>query len=222
MHGVLLDIDGTLVLSNDAHAAAWVEAFAHYNYSIKFDDVRKLIGMGGDKVIPKLVPELMAAEGHGKEISKFRSQLFLDKYAPHLKAAPGSRDLVKMLQANGVQLVVATSAKQAELQTLLKAAQVDDLLTQTTTSDDADNSKPDPDIVHAALQKLKVPAEHTLMLGDTPYDIEAAARAGVGLIALRCGGWSDSDLKGAIAIYNDPADVVAHYDETLLAHKIDN
>ncbi len=207
----MLDIDGTLVLSNDAHAEAWVEAFAHYGYKITFVDARQLVGMGGDKLIPKLVPQLNVDTNPGREVSNFRSQLFLKKYAPTLKPAPGSRALVQKLIQEGVKLVVATSAKQKELDHLLRAAGVDDLLTQTTTSDDADNSKPDPDIVHAALDKLGISAEYTIMLGDTPYDIEAAAGAGVGLIAVRCGGWSDQDLKDALAIYDDPADLLANY-----------
>lgn len=218
MYGVLLDIDGTLVLSNDAHAEAWVEAFAQYGYTIKFTAVRALIGMGGDKVIPTLVPDLNAESGTGAAISTYRSRLFLDKYAPHLQAAAGSRELIQKLRQEAVKLVIATSAKNDELNVLLKAARVEDLLTIATTSDDADKSKPDPDIVHAALQKLEIPAEHTHMIGDTPYDIEAAARAGVGLIALRCGGWKDHDLQGALAIYDDPADLLEHYDDSPLRH----
>lgn len=214
--GVLLDIDGTLLLSNDAHANSWVEAFDYYSYSVKFEHVRCLVGMGSDKLIPQLIPELSAESGTGAQINEYQSQLFLSKYAPSLQPAPGSRELVQQLLKFNLKLLIATSAKQQELSTLLKAAQVDDLLTEATTSDDAENSKPDPDIVHAALKKIGLPPEQVIMIGDTPYDIEAAGRAGVQVIALRCGGWADVDLGGAIAIYDDPADLLVHYSSSPL------
>lgn len=212
MKGILLDIDGTLVLSNDAHAEAWVRAFEHFGYTVDFERVRPLIGMGGDKLMPELIPKLGTDTDKASEISKFRSELFLTEYAPSLKPTPGSRLLVQKLQSLNLKLLIATSAKAEELNVLLKAAETDDLLKQATTSDDADSSKPDPDIVHAALKKIGLPPEQVIMIGDTPYDIEAAGRAGVQLIALRCGGWEDKDLTGAVAIYNDPADLLVNFD----------
>ena len=208
MKGILLDIDGTLVMSNDAHAEAWVRAFEHFGFKAAFNAVRPLIGMGGDKLMPEIVPELKSDTDKAAEISKYRSRLFLDEYAAKLVPAPGSRALVQKLKSQGFKLLVATSAKAEELNVLLKAAEVNDLLQQATTSDDADNSKPDPDIVHAALEKIGLPPTEVIMIGDTPYDIEAAGRAGVQLIALRCGGWEDKDLTGALAIYDSPADLL--------------
>lgn len=200
-------MDGTLVLSNDAHAQSWVEAFAKHGYSITFNDVRWLIGMGGDKLIPKLAPGLTKDAGVGKQISEYRSKLFKEKYANNLQSAPGSRELVQKLQAGGFKLLVASSANAAELNTLLKAAKIDDLLKEATTSDDAERSKPEPDIIHAALDKIGLPSTEVVMIGDTPYDIEAAAQAGVGVLAVRCGGWKDEELSGAIRVYDDPADI---------------
>jgi HAD superfamily hydrolase (TIGR01509 family) len=211
IRGFLLDIDGTLVLSNDAHAHAWLDAFAEFGYSVAFDEVRHLIGMGGDKLISTLQPELNDHEGVGKQITEARSKIFLKKYASELKPAPGSRELIQALLARDLKLIAASSSKQDELDVLLKAAEVDDLLTEATTSDDADNSKPDPDIVEVALDQLGLSADEALMLGDTPYDIQSAKKAGVKCIAVRCGGWSDSKLHGALAIYDDPADVLAHF-----------
>jgi HAD superfamily hydrolase (TIGR01509 family) len=215
MRGILLDVDGTLVLSNDAHAHSWVEAFAKYGYDLDFDDVRRLIGMGGDKLIPGLVPGLNKESGPGKDISQYRSRLFAEKYASNLKEAPGSRELVLRMRESGLRLLVASSANAEELQYLLKAAKVDDLLTEATTSSDAEQSKPDPDIIQAALEKIGLPASEVLMIGDTPYDIEAAGRSGVGLMAVRCGGWSDRDLEGALAVYDDPADLLVNYEQAL-------
>ncbi len=218
VQGVLLDVDGTLILSNDAHAQAWVEAFAAYNHPISFEQVRPMIGMGGDQIIPKLAPDLNPEEGTGKAIADRRKQLVLEKFGPQLTAANGSRDLVKKLQDDGLNLIIASSASEQELGTLLKAAQIDDLIQQATTSSDAENSKPDPDIVQAALQKGHLQPDQVVMLGDTPYDIESAGKAGVKVIALRCGGFKDEQLAGAIAIYDDPADLLQHYDQSPLAH----
>lgn len=215
--GVILDMDGTLVLSNDAHAQAWVEAFAAYGYEIKFEQVRPLIGMGGDQVIPRLVPELNGKEGVGKQIADRRKELILDKFGPRLSPTKGARELVQKMQREGLQLIIASSATEQEMGILLKVAQVDDLLQEFTTSSDAEESKPAPDIVEAALKQAQLSADRTVMLGDTPYDVESAARAGVGLIAFRTGGFSDEQLSGAIAIYDDPADLLDQYDRSPLA-----
>ena len=214
LRGILLDIDGTLVLSNDAHARSWCDAFAEAGYDVACKDVRRLIGMGADKLIPALFPQLNDQDGDGARIKRRRSEIFAERYASGLRPAPGARQLVAGLQAQGLVTVVASSAKRQELQMLLEAAGVADLLGDTeqsaTTSDDADTSKPDPDIIEAALAKAGLPASGVLMIGDTPYDIEAAGRAGVQCVAVRCGGWDDAGLRGAIAIYDDPAAVLAH------------
>lgn len=217
LKGVILDVDGTLVLSNDAHARAWADAFAEYEYEVPFERVRPLIGMGGDKLMPTVVPGLSDEEGVGKQIAERRKQIFNDRYAATLKPAPGARDLLLRLRAAGLELAVASSARADELQTLLKAAQVEDLIGETTTSSDADESKPAPDIVGVVLKKLGLDANEVVMLGDTPYDIESASGCGVGVIAVRCGGFSDEQLAGAQAIYDDPADALAHYDRSPFA-----
>jgi HAD superfamily hydrolase (TIGR01549 family) len=220
LQGVILDVDGTLVLSNDAHAHAYVEAFVELGYDVSFEQVRPLIGMGGDQVIPKLVPGLRDSEGDGKTIAQRRKELILNHYGSKLLPANGTRQLIQRLQQAQLQLMIASSATSEEMQVLLKAAQVDDLLTEATTSGDAEASKPEPDIVEVALSKLNMQAEQVLMLGDTPYDIESARAAGVGTIALRCGGFDDAALSGALAIYDDPADLLAHYGDSPLANSV--
>ncbi|MEG4213922.1 HAD family hydrolase [Microcoleus sp. Pol14C6] len=221
LQAVILDIDGTLTLSNDAHAQAWVEAFAAYGYEVPFDKIRPLIGMGGDKVIPKMVSGLSDEEGDGKKIAQRRKELIINRFAPELSPTPGSRDLLLKMQQEGLRLIIATSATNEELSGLLKAAQVDDLLDQdqAATSSDAEASKPEPDIVEAALSKLQMEASQTVMLADTPYDIEAAGKCGVAVIAFRCGGFDDASLAKAAAIYDHPADLLAHYDDSILGKK---
>ncbi len=212
--GILLDVDGTLVLSNDAHAESWVRAFQKFGYNADLEQVRRLIGMGGDKLVPEIQAELSKDEGVGKKINDYRTELFEREYVGKLKPTPGTREFVQFLLDNEYKVMVASSASGEELENLLKAAQVNDLLNQATTSDDAEGSKPDPDIVHAALEKLGIQAHEVIMIGDTPYDIQAASRAGVGVIAFRSGGWSDADLVGSLAVYDNPADLLRQFKQS--------
>ncbi len=215
--GVLLDIDGTLLDSNDAHAQSWVEIFRRHGYGIGYERVRPLIGKGSDKLVPELTG-LDPETGKGKEMTEERSGLFLHDYLPKLSPTRGARDLVQRLRDDGFCLVIATSAGGDELDQLLRQAGIYDLIERTTSASDAESSKPDPDIIQAALKKGKLDPQAAIMLGDTPYDIEAAGRAGVPAIALRCGGWwGDAALKGAIGIYDDPAALRAGIDRSPLA-----
>ena len=215
IRGVLLDVDGTLVDSNDAHAHAWVKALAESGREVSFATVRPLIGMGGDKLLPK-VCGLDAESREGKRISDRRGEIFLGEFLPKLRPCRGARELLDLLDKRGIRMVVASSAKKDELDPLLKICGADQVIESATSSDDAENSKPDPDILNAALKSLGLPADEVLMLGDTPYDVEAARRAGVRVIALRCGGWSDADIK-ADAVYADPADLAEHIDRSLFS-----
>lgn len=211
--GILLDIDGTLVLSNDEHAHAWTEAFKQHGYDVPYEKIRPLIGMGGDKLMPTAVEGLEADSDVGQAASNTREKIFLSKYAPNLHPTPGCRELLEKLIDSNIQLIVASSAKRTEKDALLKTVQIENLLPLATTSDDAEESKPEPDIVEVALQKIQMQAQEVLMIGDTPYDIEAATKANVKIVAVRCGGWKDADLSGAIKVYEDPADILQHYDE---------
>lgn len=216
IRGFLLDIDGTLVLSNRAHAESFADVFRAAGFDIGPDAVEPLIGMGGDKLLPELTG-LEADSGRGKELVEAKKERFSTHYLPHLRPTRGARQLVERLLNAGLTVVVATSAGSDELAGLLKQAGLDDLLTEATTSSDAENSKPDPDILHAALRKGALAPGETVMVGDTPYDIEAATRAGVACIALRSGGWSDDALRDAMQIHDDPADLLAHLDTLPLA-----
>jgi phosphoglycolate phosphatase-like HAD superfamily hydrolase len=214
---VLLDVDGTLIDSNDAHARAWVDALRAHGYVVSFEQVRPLIGMGGDKLLPELTG-LDSDSGDAERIGATRSELFLERELPTLRATRGARALLEHLLARGLELTVATSAKSQEVRALLEQAGVSDLIELASSADDADRSKPDPDIVRAALRLSESQAAHSAMLGDTPYDVEAAARSRVPTIALRCGGWWDDEaLGGAAAIYDDPADLLANYAQSPLA-----
>lgn len=206
----MLDVDGTLVDSNDAHARAWVDAFDHFGHGVTFEQVRALIGKGGDKLLRELAGIDVESE-QGKEIEELRGQLFMREYLPQLRPFPKARDLLLRLREDGLYLVIATSAKQAEMDALLDVCGAHGIVDACTSSDDAERSKPDPDIIYAAMAKAEALASECLMLGDTPYDVESARRAYVPTVALRTGGWPDSELAHAVAVYDDVADVLAHY-----------
>lgn len=218
LKGVIFDIDGTLVDSNDAHANSWVETFAEAGYEVPFDVVRPLIGMGGDKLLPDTIGVSQDSE-QGKKLTKRRSEIFRERYLPRLRPLKGSRELVLRVREDGLKPLVATSAKDKELEGLLEAADVAGLMEESATASDAKRSKPDPDIVHAAVEQSEIPPTQLVMIGDTPYDVEASTRAGVRIIAFRSGGWKDADLKGAAEIYDGPADLVAHYDASLIGRE---
>ena len=219
LRGCLLDVDGTLIDSNDAHARSWVDVLQEYEFDVTYAQVRALIGMGGDKLV-RAVTGLDVERGRGKELAARRTERFRRDYLPSLRATPGARDLVARMRADDLRLVIATSAREQELNALLEQAGLSALIHRRTTSDDADESKPEPDIVHAALRRGQLDPETTIMLGDTPYDVEAAERAGVRTVALRCGGWwADDALGGAVAIYDDPSELVREYERSPLGER---
>jgi HAD superfamily hydrolase (TIGR01509 family) len=217
LRGALLDIDGTLLDSNDAHASSWADVFAEFGYDIRFEHVRPLVGMGGDKLVP-ILTGLDHESRRGKQLTERKKAVFNEKYLPRLQPTRGARPLLEHMLAEGLILVIATSAGDDELRALLDQAGVGDLVHAATSSSDVEASKPDPDVIGSALDKAGLSADEVVMVGDTPYDIAAAAKAGVPTIALRCGGWwDDLSLAGAVAIYNDPAELLAQYDESPLS-----
>ncbi len=213
LKGVIFDVDGTLVASNEAHARSWVETLSEAGHEVAFDVVWAAIGMGGDKLLPS-VAGIESESPEGKKLSERRWEIFERDYLPHLRPTPGARALVERLAKDGLELIVATSAGGSEAGALLDAAGVRDLMDGATSASDVEDSKPDPDIVLAAVKKSGADASSLVMIGDTPYDVQAATSAGVKLIALRSGGWSNEELSGAVAIYENPADLLQWYERS--------
>lgn len=175
--------------------------------------------MGGDKLLP-LVAGIESDTKFGKEITEYRTALFRRKYLPKVRPFPRVRELVQRFLDDGLTTVVATSAAEEELKGFLEVAGILDLIEEKASSSDAKHSKPDPDIIKAALERGELKPAEAIMLGDTPYDVEAATKARVAVIALRCGGWHDADLRGALAIYDDPADLLERYDESPIRKRL--
>ena len=209
---VLFDVDGTLIDSNDQHARAWVAALAEAGYPIPFERVRPLIGMGGDKVLPELVPGLEEDSPEGKAIGEARKRIFKERELDTIPPTRGARELLEAVRARGARVVVATSAKKSELDGLLARGDLGPLVDVAATGDDAQDSKPDPDIIGAALKKAGIAAADAVMVGDTRYDVEAAHKAGVACVALLCGGNDPETLREADAVYADPAELMGALD----------
>jgi HAD superfamily hydrolase (TIGR01509 family) len=167
--------------------------------------------MGSDKLLPALAG-ISADSPEGQAIASRRRELFERDFIATVRATAGAADLLEWLHDDGLIVVAATSADRGEVHDLLRIAGATKLIDQAASSGDASESKPDPDVVHAALKKAGCTPDEAILIGDTPYDIEAAARAGVGVIALRCGGWwTDQALARALAIYDSPRDLIDHY-----------
>lgn len=216
---VIFDVDGTLVDSVDLHARAWQEAFAHFGKHFDFERVRSQIGKGGDQLMPVFLSEAELDE-FGEELEKYRGELFKREYLPRVKGFPRVRELFQRVKDEGLQIALASSAKGEELQAYKKLARIEDLVEEETSADDAEKSKPHPDIFEAALERLgDVQPSEAIVVGDTPYDAEAASKAGVKTVGLLSGGFPEKDLRaaGCIRIYKDPADLLANYDSSPLA-----
>ena len=207
---VIFDIDGTLIDSNAAHAETWAQALTEHGVPRDAAAVRPLIGMGSDKLLPAIAG-LDEESPKGRAIGQRKKQLFAER-RPRLRPTRGARALAAYLRDQGKTMVIATSADEEEMHAMLEQAGVADLIPCRTSSDDAARSKPDPDIVLAALRQAASAPAQTVMVGDTPYDVEAAHRAGIGAIALRCGGyWPYGALAGALAVPDDPEALLAHW-----------
>jgi HAD superfamily hydrolase (TIGR01509 family) len=204
---ILLDVDGTLVDSNDAHAAAWVAALTESGARASFPKVRGLQGMGADQLLPALDPRLSHLTEPGRTAARRQGEIFRERFLASVRPTDGARALLLALHAQGVRCVVATSASNAELEPLLRIADVGDLIDARATADDAAESKPAPDIMNAGLIAARARAINAVVLGDTRYDIQAAHAAGMPAIALRCGGAPEADLTESAATFDTPMDL---------------
>jgi HAD superfamily hydrolase (TIGR01509 family) len=215
---ILFDVDGTLIDTVDLHAAAWVEALKHFGAEVPFGDMRLQIGKGGDQLLQGLLPPNMVAE-KGEEIQAFRTDLFKRDYIHKAQPFPMVRELFERIRAAGQLAVLASSASAEELDRYKDVAGIADLIDGATSADDAERSKPFPDIFQAALAKLDGVSAEAIVIGDTPYDAEAARAAGLKSVGVLSGGFPADALRsaGCIAVYEGPSDLLRSYDHSPLA-----
>lgn len=213
----IFDLDGTLLDSVDLHAIAWQEALLEFGHEVSFEKVRSQIGKGSDKLIPAF---LSADEqhDHGEDMENWRGIRFKTKYLPLVRPFSAVPELLRRVRDAGLRTAVASSAKKDELDKYLDIARISDLVDVTTSSDDADESKPAPDIFEIVLSKLEIAGGDAVAVGDTPYDAEAAGKAGVRTVGVLCGGFAESLLRqaGCIQIYPGPAAIFCCFENSLL------
>ena len=215
---VLFDIDGTLVDSNDYHVIAWEEAFAGAGAQFDRQVLHDQIGKGTDMLVPTLLPD--TDDEDQEKLGKAHGEAFKSKFLDQVKPFPMARELLQRVQQAGQQVVLASSASKAELDHYLDLLDARDIVSETTSADDVKNTKPAPDIFATALKKTgSLSAEEVIVVGDTPYDIEAAKKCGIATIGLRSGNFPDEALQqaGAIALYDDVAALLQDYDNSPLA-----
>jgi HAD superfamily hydrolase (TIGR01509 family) len=218
VRAVIFDVDGTLVDSVDLHARAWQEAFRHFGKEVSYEDVRQQIGKGGDHLMPVFLPKEQL-EKQGKQIEEYRRNLFLRKYMPQVRRFPRGRELFERLRADGKKIALASSAKGDELDTYKRIARITDLLDTETSADDVKESKPDPAVFEAALQRLKgIQPGDAVAVGDTPYDAEAAGKSGLRMIGVLSGGFPAEQLTaaGCVELYRDVAELLDKYEQSAL------
>jgi len=216
---VLLDLDGTMIDSNHFHGDAWHRTFQHFGYKSTFEDCIKAIGKGGDQLLPDFVPEEdLKNKEKEKEIKEYRKNLFHKEYVDRIVPFTDARLFLERIKKQGIKICIASSADNVDLEVFKTLLKIHDLVDEDTTSDDAEKSKPEPDIFLAALKKLKVDASEALVIGDTPYDLQAAKKAGIDAIAVLSGGWKKAQLReaGAIAIYADVAQILREFEDSPL------
>ncbi len=221
IEAVIFDIDGTLVDSVDFHARAWHETFKHFGRDVAYEKVRHQIGKGGDQLMPVFFSE-EELNSFGEEIEEFRGEVYKHEYLPRVQAFPKVRELFQRIKEDGKRIVLASSAKEDELETYKRVANIEDLIEGATSADDAERSKPHPDIFEAAMKQLgNATASRVIVVGDTPYDAEAAGKINLRTVGVLCGGFPEEELRaaGCLSLYLDPADLLARYDQSLLSAK---
>ncbi len=218
IRAAIFDLDGTLVDSNDLHAEAWQEAFRHFGKEIPFRELRQQIGKGGDQYLPVfLSPAEM--QTFGEELNTFRSGLFKKKYLERVQAFPKVRELFEQLRASQKRIALASSGNADEIEHYVELAHIGDLIDARTTKTEVRHSKPEPDVFLETLRQLQLSVEEAIVIGDTPFDVQAAKKSQMQTIALLCGGFGEDELRasGAVAIYRDVAHLLESYQRSPLA-----
>lgn len=211
LRAVLLDIDGTLIDSNDRHADCWVEAFAHFGVKVAWDHVRAQIGKGGDLLVPDTL-NARQMRALGETLKTYRGELWKRRYMEEVAPFPGAREAIQAIAARGLQVGFASSANPDEVEYYLELLGARKLVEATTSKEDAEVSKPSPEIFEAALEQLRCDPADALVVGDTPYDVLAAHRGGIAIAAVLSGGFPRETLSRAEYLFDDITTLVKELD----------
>ena len=213
--GVLFDVDGTLVDTSYLHAVSWWQAFRHAGLDVPMARIHRAVGMGAEHLVHEVTDG--AADDKLSDLKTSHDAVYAT-YWPALRLLPGARELVLHCHRAGLVTVLASSASKPEFEVLTRVLDLDEVIDATTSADDAESSKPDPDIVEVALGKAGLQAENAVFVGDAVWDVQAAGRVGVRCIGLESGGTSAAELRdaGAVATYRDAADLLAHVSKSPL------
>ncbi len=193
---VILDIDGTLVDSNYQHTIAWQRAFRKCGFTVAAWRIHRCIGMGGDQIVKNLLGD-GADEEHGESIREAEGDCYAE-LMPEVAAFDGAHELIGRFKDEGLTVILASSAKEDEVEHYIELLGAADLNDGYTSADDVDSTKPEPDLIEVALEKAG--SGRAVMVGDSVWDIEAAKRAGLDTIAVLCGGFGEAELTGAGAV----------------------
>jgi phosphoglycolate phosphatase-like HAD superfamily hydrolase len=215
------DIDGTIVDSVDLHAKAWQRTFAKFGKNIFLEAIRSQIGKGADQLLPVYFSK-QELDQFGEAMEFYRGELFKKEYFPKVKGFPKVRQLFEQIRWAKNESHLASSAKEDELTRYKEIAQINDVIAGETSFDDVERSKPCPDVFESSLKQLgNITPDRVIVVGDIPYDAAAAAKANVNSIGLLCSGWTQPQLlrAGCIAVYRDPADLLARYEKSPLRNQ---
>ena len=218
IRAVIFDVDGTLVDTVDMHAEAWQRALREFGKEVPFEEVRAQIGKGSDKLMPVFLSEA-ELEDLSERLAERRAEIYNSEYLHRARAFPMVRELVARTLEDGLKVALASSAPENELRHYKEVTNIADLIDAATSADETEESKPEPDIFAAAVERLKGPrAEECVVVGDAPYDAIAAGKIGIRTIGVLSGGFPESSLRdeGAVEIYQDPADLLANYERSLI------
>ncbi|WP_375501128.1 HAD family hydrolase [uncultured Jatrophihabitans sp.] len=217
--GVLFDVDGTLVDSGYIHAVCWWQALRQHGHDIPTALIHRSVGMGGDQLVPHVLGKA-ADDMDADELSALIAShdALYATYWDRLQPLPGARELVRRCHDAGLSTVLASSASSTELGVLRAVLDLDDVLDHVTSSDDSEASKPDPGLVEVALDKAGLQPHEMVFLGDSVWDVQAAAKAGVECLGVECGGTSEAELReaGATDVFRNPADLLERWAHTPL------
>jgi HAD superfamily hydrolase (TIGR01509 family) len=214
---VIFDVDGTLVDTNYLHAVCWWEAFRQYDRHVNMAAIHRAIGMGSDKLLDYLLPDDRDHDADDDMRAAHRS--LYGVFWTRLRAFDGAADLLRTCAHRGMKVVLASSASARELTALRAALDADDAITDATSSSETGESKPAPDIVELALERAGVAPDRAVFVGDAVWDVHACHKAGVPCVAVLTGGFGAEELReaGAVAIYEGPADLLRHFEQSPLA-----